>query len=524
MKTSRTHGTPNKIRTALIGTALVAAAACISPVDAEMIVGAIGDDGSGPPGAYDGTITATANFTVGGTRTPDRAVNGSGIVLRAGDAAERTNYVHDAGTTSYGDDFNFVADIRPAGNWYKVDLGGTYVLNDAFFFNMNPNDSEGAGNEDRGVSNAVIYYLDAAADPNANNDNNDAEFDATGWTELGTNTFTIAPSGDVDQTVPDVIDFGGVTARFVALDISSNHGDENFVGIGEIQFFGEKIGGGGDPMIYGAIGDDGSGPPGTFDGSITASASTTISANRSPDRAINGSGILLPAGDPTDRDNYEHSPGTNAFGNDHNWGASAPTGWYKVDLGQTYTLSDALFFNFNTDGSEPPTAAEDRGVATANIWYLDAAGDPNANNDGNASPFDSTGWTQFGGIHNFAMAPTGNVNQTIPDVIDFGGVPARFVALDILSNHGSGSSVGFGEIQFFTVSDPPIDLVVIEDTLGATFTNSVLNATYRLQSTPDLGSTNFTDTGAIAIGDGGAITMFDPTGPSTSKNYRVVAD
>ena len=276
-------------------------------------------------------------------------------------------------------------------------------------------------------------------------------------------------------------------------------------------------------MIFDAIGDDGSGPPGTFDGSITASASTTIGAGRAPNRAINGSGIVLPGGDPTNRDNYEHSPGTNAFGDEHNWGASAPTGWYKVDLGQTYTLVDAFFFNFNTDGSEPPTAAEDRGVATAN---MDAAFDPGGNTDGNASAFDSTGWTQLGGTHNFTMAPTGNVNQATADVITFGGVDSRFVALDILSNHGSGSSVGIGEIQFFGVPipDPPIDLAVIEDTLGVTFTNSVPDATYRLQSTPDLVSSNYTDTGAIAIGNGGTITMFDPAGTSTSKNYRVVAD
>jgi len=64
---------------------------------------------------------------------------------------------------------------------------------------------------------------------------------------------------------------------------------------------------------------------------------------------------------------------------------------------------------------------------------------------------------------------------------------------------------------------------VIEDTLGATF-DSVPNATYRLQSTPDLVSSNFTDTGAIVIGNGDAMTLFDPTGPATSKNYRVVAE
>jgi hypothetical protein len=62
--------------------------------------------------------------------------------------------------------------------------------------------------------------------------------------------------------------------------------------------------------------------------------------------------------------------------------------------------------------------------------------------------------------------------------------------------------------------------VVVADTLGTSF-SSVSNATYRLQSTPDLVSSNFSDTGAFAVGSGGPMTLFDPTGPSTSKNYRV---
>jgi hypothetical protein len=63
--------------------------------------------------------------------------------------------------------------------------------------------------------------------------------------------------------------------------------------------------------------------------------------------------------------------------------------------------------------------------------------------------------------------------------------------------------------------------VAVDDVLGTTF-NSVLHAAYRLQSTPDLVSSNFSDTGGIAIGNGGVMTLFDPTGPSTSKNYRVL--
>jgi hypothetical protein len=62
--------------------------------------------------------------------------------------------------------------------------------------------------------------------------------------------------------------------------------------------------------------------------------------------------------------------------------------------------------------------------------------------------------------------------------------------------------------------------VVVDDTLGVSF-QSELDRTYQLESTPDLVSSNFTETGAFAIGDGGGMTLFDPSGPSTSRNYRV---
>ena len=62
---------------------------------------------------------------------------------------------------------------------------------------------------------------------------------------------------------------------------------------------------------------------------------------------------------------------------------------------------------------------------------------------------------------------------------------------------------------------------MVTATAGVSF-DSLSNATYRLQSTPDLVSSNFSDTGAFTIGNGASMTLFDPTGPSTSKNYRVV--
>ena len=237
MRTSRPNHALNIIRTALVGTALVAAANYVSPVEADMIYGAIGDDGSGPPGAFDGNITVSArSHEAGGGRLPEYAVDGTGIVLVGGDATDRDNYVNAAGFDDNGDFWNYLSANDGGIGWFKVDLGQTYTLQDAFFFNFNPGSP--SGNESRGVSNAVIWYLDAASDPNANDDENGLAFDSADWTQLGsTMTFTIAPAGFATQTVADVINFGGVSARFVALDILSNHGHPNYVGLGEIQFF-----------------------------------------------------------------------------------------------------------------------------------------------------------------------------------------------------------------------------------------------------------------------------------------------
>ena len=65
--------------------------------------------------------------------------------------------------------------------------------------------------------------------------------------------------------------------------------------------------------------------------------------------------------------------------------------------------------------------------------------------------------------------------------------------------------------------------VVVTDVLGTSF-QSESNKLYRLQSTPDLVSTNFTETGAIVVGDGDGMTLFDPAGPSATRNYRVIEE
>ena len=89
------------------------------------------------------------------------------------------------------------------------------------------------------------------------------------------------------------------------------------------------------------------------------------------------------------------------------------------------------------------------------------------------------------------------------------------------------SSGNFAEWYIDGFVQPPSDTVVtstnvvVADTSGVSY-SSEAGVEHRLQSTPDLVSSNFSDTGAIAIGDGGPQTLFDPSGTSPTKNYRVV--
>jgi hypothetical protein len=104
------------------------------------------------------------------------------LLANGGDPADRNDYEHDAGTAGYGEDINWMTTNAGGAHttgWYKVDLGQAYKLYEAHLFNFNPNAAGASGNEDRGVKEANIYYLDAASDPNSNNNGNDAAFDST---------------------------------------------------------------------------------------------------------------------------------------------------------------------------------------------------------------------------------------------------------------------------------------------------------------------------------------------------------
>ena len=181
-------------------------------------------------------VTASAShnpFAPG--RGADRMVDGSGLNSPA-NPDDPTAWTHTGGENEFGDNRNYLADARAGqtvvdDKWVAFDLGSVQELSAMNVFNFGV--SAGVRNQ-RGTQNADVYYRSDSLGGNANNNN--VAFDATGWTAFGSQVFTIGPTDGLAQGA-DTLDMSGITARYIAIDINTNHGDSGFVGLGEVQFF-----------------------------------------------------------------------------------------------------------------------------------------------------------------------------------------------------------------------------------------------------------------------------------------------
>ena len=188
-------------------------------------------------------VTAISSYsTATASRTPASAVNGSGLNSSATPDVPGS-WTHQGGSGVYGENWNWLAfarvDLNPnnanvANHWIGFDLGATVSLESMSLFNLGVSSG---GNNDRGVNQGDIYYRSDSFGNNS--DNNNVAFDNTDWTLLGTagaQTFAIGPNDGSFQGATNV-PLGGISARYFAIDINSDHGDGDFVGIGEVQFF-----------------------------------------------------------------------------------------------------------------------------------------------------------------------------------------------------------------------------------------------------------------------------------------------
>lgn len=108
------------------------------------------------------------------------------------------------------------------------------------------------------------------------------------------------------------------------------------------------------------------------------------------------------------------------------------------------------------------------------------------------------------------------------DYVVFNGVVAVSGSITITYMNGGEYDEGnFNGLQLVEATPVALSTVTVSAVAGVSF-SSVSDATYRLQYTSSLLSTNWVTAPVVLQGTGGALTAFDPAGFSTIKVYRVV--
>ena len=162
---------------------------------------------------------------------------------------------------------------------------------------------------------------------------------------------------------------------------------------------------------------------------------------------ISGSGMDQPdANDPS-----TWTAVSNNFGNEWQSGAlvaggtNGKIGWATFDLGSSTAGLDELFlWNIRED------TAQGRRVDEYNVYHSETpiVAPPVAPTDGTAVDYDfsSGGWTLLNGGGALSLPQRGATPDPANAVIDLGGVSARYIGLEILSNFGDTSRTGFAEV------------------------------------------------------------------------------
>ena len=123
--------------------------------------------------------------------------------------------------------------------------------------------------------------------------------------------------------------------------------------------------------------------------------------------------------------------------------------WVEFDLGDLTTLSEIHLWNYNQDGIENGENATDktaRGVNEFEIWVSTDGG------TGDDQTINGT-WTQVGSTLTLLEAPA--LASYAGQRFDLTDTVARYVRIDVLSNHGSKLNiVGLSEAHFYAIPEP----------------------------------------------------------------------
>ncbi|WP_299551674.1 Ig-like domain-containing protein [Seonamhaeicola sp.] len=153
-------------------------------------------------GAGHATGVSVTASTTDDSATAIKTVNGNGL---SGGSNGTHNNVWNTGWGS----------TSPNNQWIQYDFGAAYPLGQMYVWNGNETPS-------RGLNNVTIKYSDTSSNPSS-------------MTTLGTYSWPQASGANsyAGFTGPD---FAGVNARYVRIEVNSNHGDEFGVALAEVRF------------------------------------------------------------------------------------------------------------------------------------------------------------------------------------------------------------------------------------------------------------------------------------------------
>ena len=186
---------------------------------------------------------------------------------------------------------------------------------------------------------------------------------------------------------------------------------------------------------------------------------------------VNGSGMTRPdLADPsTWTVSYNNYP-DEWMGNYLVGAGNSKLAWVAFDLGASTALHQLYLWNIRYSGGVA-------GTATYNLYYADSptVALPAQPNKGAYSvtgltpqgdyDFTSGGWTKFNTSGTLSAPQAGN------SIVDLSGISARYVALEILTNHGDtylGGRVGFLETAFTRAVTPTVGYTAWAATNGTT--------------------------------------------------------
>jgi len=123
-------------------------------------------------------------------------------------------------------------------------------------------------------------------------------------------------------------------------------------------------------------------------------------------------------------------------------GTNGKVAWMIADLGTSVPLSEWYLWNVREAGA--------RGVQTFNVYYamtpsvapIHGPTDQNTSIDYN---FASGGWTKLNTDGVLLMSMAGSTTTNVDAIVDFGGVRARYIGMEVITGWGDATRCGIAE-------------------------------------------------------------------------------